>query len=68
MKSKKGKLYCCERCQIYWTCDTKWYRGERHEEDICCPRCNFFTGCLSKLSRKDKERMMKLNEDNLHWR
>ncbi|TRZ49377.1 MAG: hypothetical protein D4S01_08680 [Dehalococcoidia bacterium] len=68
MKEKKLKLHCCERCQFYWTCDTKWYRGERHEEDICCPRCNFFTECLSKLNRKDKATMMRFNEDKLHWK
>lgn len=55
MKGKKSKLHCCERCQIYWTCETKWYRGERHEEDICCPVCNFYTECLNKLEKKAKK-------------
>jgi len=41
----KKKMHCCERCQVYWTCETKWYRGE---ENICCPVCNFYTICLSK--------------------
>ena len=56
MKDKKAKMYCCERCQIYWSCDTKWYRGERHEEDICCPRCNFYNECLAKLDKKEKKK------------
>lgn len=54
MKDKRLKMYCCERCQIYWTCETKWYRGERHEEDICCSTCNFYNECLNKLNRKGK--------------
>lgn len=58
----KGILYCCERCQVFWSCDTKWYRGEHHKEDICCPRCNFYSECLTKLSKKDKATMEKLNE------
>ena len=55
MKEKKLKMNCCERCQIYWTCDTKWYRGERHQEDTCCERCNFYTECLAKLQKKQKQ-------------
>ncbi len=46
--------YCCTTCQIYWTCDTKWYRGEKGEEDICCPRCNYHKEC-QKIN-KDKEK------------
>ena len=61
MGLKKGKLYCCERCQVYWSCDTKWYRGERHEEDICCPRCNFYSECFAKLDKKAKETMRRIN-------
>jgi len=38
----KKKLYCCERCQVYWTCGSKWYRGEQGAENICCPVCNFY--------------------------
>jgi hypothetical protein len=41
------KMTCCEKCQIYWTCETKWYRGERSEENICCDNCNFYKECLS---------------------
>jgi len=33
---------CCTDCQVYWTCETKWYRGERHEDDMCCPICNYY--------------------------
>ncbi|MFH1245484.1 MAG: hypothetical protein V1662_03285 [Candidatus Omnitrophota bacterium] len=51
---KKNKLHCCEECQIYWTCDTKWYRGERNEEYLCCPRCDFYSRCV-KEANKDKD-------------
>ena len=63
MSVKKGMLYCCERCQIYWTCERKWYRGEKHQEDICCSICNFYNECLDKLDKKDRERMIKFNEN-----
>jgi len=39
------KLNCCKNCQIYWTCETKWYRGEKNEESVCCDRCNFYSEC-----------------------
>lgn len=48
------KLNCCETCQIYWTCETKWYRGERGDENICCPVCNYYKICLDK-SKKGKD-------------
>ncbi len=63
IKWRKAKLHCCERCQVYWSCDTKWYRGERHEEDICCPRCNFYSESLAKLSKKHRDRMIEINKD-----
>lgn len=40
------RMTCCEKCQTFWTCETKWYRGERSEENICCGTCNFYNGCL----------------------
>lgn len=46
------KLNCCERCQIYWTCETKWYRGEKHEENVCCERCDYFRECLRRIKKK----------------
>jgi len=44
------KLHCCEKCQLYWTCETKWYRGERGEENICCPLCNFYRACINEAA------------------
>lgn len=55
----KKKKHCCEKCQVYWTCETKWYRGERGEENICCPICNFYQICWgeepSSKSKKKKK-------------
>ena len=54
------RLRCCEKCQIYWTCETKWYRGERGEENICCPLCNFYKVCInetgSSVFKKSKKK------------
>jgi len=54
--------HCCERCPYWGTCETKWYRGERGEEQICCDRCSFYlecnpqtkTRCPVKTSKKKK--------------
>ena len=27
---------CCRKCQLFQVCETKWYRGERGEEQVCC--------------------------------
>ncbi len=51
--SQGKKLNCCEKCQVYWTCETKWYRGERNEENICCTVCNYYNGCLSGARQKN---------------
>ena len=48
--------HCCTDCQIYWTCETKWYRGERHEENICCPICNYYKECQSIQKEKAKKK------------
>ena len=49
------KLHCCEKCQPYWTCETKWYRGERGEENICCPLCNFYRVCINEYEPARKK-------------
>jgi len=49
-----NKINCCETCQVYWTCETKWYRGEKGEENICCPVCNYYKICMDKIN-KEKE-------------
>jgi len=47
------KLNCCEKCQVYWTCETKWYRGERNEENLCCIVCNYYNECPTKPNQKN---------------
>lgn len=51
------KITCCEQCQLYWTCETKWYRGERSEENTCCEICDFYVECLTdkKQPKETKE-------------
>ncbi|MEO0127565.1 MAG: hypothetical protein ABIL44_07440 [candidate division WOR-3 bacterium] len=44
--------YCCEKCPHWGTCETKWYRGERGEEQYCCDRCPFFSECNPELRLK----------------
>lgn len=41
-------LNCCKRCRAWSTCVTKWYRGEKGEEDICCDVCSYYRDCLHK--------------------
>ena len=59
MKKKRlKKLQCCERCQNYWTCETKWYRGENNKDNICCSLCIFYGSCWDgvpvKAARKPR--------------
>ena len=51
----KLKMKCCETCQVHWTCETKWYRGERGEENACCPVCNYFKVCTAEKSKQGKD-------------
>ncbi len=46
---QSSKINCCETCHVYWTCETKWYRGEKGEENICCPVCNYYKTCYDKV-------------------
>ena len=43
---------CCENCQVYGTCEIKWYRGERGEKSICCKLCNSYDDCLIENVKK----------------
>lgn len=53
MLGKPKKLYCCERCQNYWSCEAKWYRGEHGSENVCCPLCTFFSICWKDIPYSD---------------
>jgi len=53
----QNKMHCCEKCQVYWTCETKWYRGEKGQENACCPVCNYYRACLEEQKKANvKER------------
>ena len=46
-------------CQLYWVCETKWFRGEKGEGCVCCKLCNFYPDCqiesvLNKVRLKKK--------------
>lgn len=43
---------CCENCQLYWICETKWYQGEKGEKHICCKSCNSYADCLIEAVKK----------------
>ena len=45
-------MNCCTRCQVYWSCETKWFRGEKNEENICCKICDYYKSCLEKEKAK----------------
>ncbi len=51
-------MLCCERCQFFWSCERKWYRGERGEENVCCDRCDFYKQCL-KENKQSKRPSLK---------
>jgi len=49
-------MHCCEKCQVYWTCETKWYRGEKGQEGICCSLCNYYRICLEEQKKANKKK------------
>ena len=51
------KMNCCETCQVYWTCETKWYRGEKGEENICCPVCNYYRVCIAEKNKRNNNKV-----------
>jgi len=59
---------CCENCQLYWTCETKWYQGEKGEENICCRLCNSFVGCLIESVKKRIRKKRGIIEGGERWR
>jgi len=56
MAGKKfKKLNCCEKCQNYWTCESKWYNGEHNQENICCALCVFYKSCWISILKSSKK-------------
>ena len=51
MMDTKDFITCCTTCKAYWTCESKWYRGERGEKNVCCKLCNSYDDCLIESAR-----------------
>jgi len=52
LAAMSDSLHCCNKCQEYFICPTKWVRGERGEEQICCPQCRNYKKCHKKPVQK----------------
>jgi len=39
------KTLCCDQCQDFANCPTRWHRGEKGEEQICCEKCSKYFSC-----------------------
>jgi hypothetical protein len=50
------KLNCCEKCQNYWSCEKKWYRGEHKKENVCCELCVFYETCWAPALEQKKKK------------
>lgn len=50
-KKVSAKIYCCEKCSEWNTCKTKWYRGEKGEEQLCCEACSLYDDCLAAAAK-----------------
>ncbi len=60
MESKEFGI-CCKDCQLYGTCEAKWYRGEKGEKDICCKLCNSYDDCLIESVKKKVRKKRGIN-------
>ena len=49
--SQDMKFYCCPDCKTYLTCDTKWIRGTKGEEQLCCSKCEDYLRCLENVKK-----------------
>ncbi|MFH1458691.1 MAG: AAA family ATPase [Candidatus Omnitrophota bacterium] len=45
-------IYCCPKCKKYSTCEIKWERGIKGEEQICCSKCQEFKHCQTNAKKK----------------
>jgi len=45
------KLHCCSDCSKYNTCQTKWLRGTKGEEQACCPSCQDYKHCMESVKK-----------------
>jgi putative secretion ATPase (PEP-CTERM system associated) len=44
----EAKIYCCNGCQHYNNCQTKWLRGSKGEEQLCCDKCQDYERCMQR--------------------
>ncbi|MFB3896869.1 MAG: hypothetical protein ACE14V_11275 [bacterium] len=54
MNEQPNLLTCCQRCQYYSSCITKWLRGEKGERDYCCDHCPYFAECNPQYKSNSK--------------
>jgi hypothetical protein len=52
---------CCNDCQAYGTCETKWSRGEKGEKDTCCKLCDSYDDCLIEAVKKKVRKKYGIN-------
>jgi len=47
----EAKIYCCNDCQHYNNCKTKWLRGTKGKEQLCCPKCQDYERCIENIKK-----------------
>jgi len=47
--------HCCDRCQKWFTCETKWYRGEKKIPQTCCPNCENYSKCYDEYKKEEEK-------------
>ena len=45
------KIYCCPDCAKYSTCEIKWDRGSKGQEQLCCSHCQDFSRCVENTNK-----------------
>ncbi len=45
------KTFCCPDCGKYNTCEIKWERGKKNEEQICCVHCHSYEHCQDSVKK-----------------
>ena len=47
---------CCDRCQRWRDCETKWYRGEKRIPQTCCPNCVNYGKCYDEFKKAEEDK------------
>ncbi len=45
------KIHCCTDCPKYNTCEIKWIRGTKGEEQLCCENCQDYCRCMENIKK-----------------